>query len=46
MKVLMEPLAENVNTHCLKPLVVSPLENGKEGVHGRGVFSVPEGIIQ
>lgn len=34
----MDPVAENVNTHCLKPRVVLSLENGKEGVCGKEGF--------
>lgn len=34
----MDPVAENVNTHCLQPRVVLSLENGKEGVCGKEGF--------
>lgn len=46
MRVLMDPVAENVSTHCLKSLVVLSLANAREGVCGKEGFSVPEGIIQ
>lgn len=42
----MDPVAENVITHCLKSLVVLSLENGRGCVCGNEGFSVPEGIIQ
>lgn len=42
----MDPVAENVSTHCLKSLVVLSLANGREGVCGKEGFSVPEGITQ
>lgn len=42
----MDPVAENVNTHSLKSLVVLSLENGSEGVCGKEGFSMPEVIIQ
>lgn len=42
----MDPVAENVSTHCLKSLVVLSLANGREGVCGKEGFSMPEGIIQ
>ncbi len=42
----MDPVAENVITHCLKSLVVLSQENGSERVCGKEGFRVPEGIIQ
>lgn len=42
----MDPVAENVIAHCLTPLVVLSLENGRECVCGEEGFNVPEGIIQ
>lgn len=44
MKVLMDPVAENVITLCLFSLLL--LENGRERLCGKYSFSVPEGIIQ
>lgn len=46
MSVLMDPVAGNVSTHCLKSPVVLSLGNGREGVCGKKGFSVPERIIQ
>lgn len=36
----MDPVAENVSTHCLKSLVVLSLENGRECVCGKEGFLV------
>lgn len=44
--MLMDPVAGNVSTHCLKSLAVLSPENGREGVCGKEGFRVPEGIIQ